>query len=600
MASKEVTMRFPILAGLAALALPSLALRSEDDSAAREARKNLPRAVEVKSNEEAKKALLVLIKAGGKENIESILKLLPKIPVSEDAIYWDLIQGAASFVDQEAMEDLGETIIRSKANGLSRDLIYGLAKNRSNNAIFALSGVLLRGPSDLQLMAAEKIATIPSPEAVDTLIAALKRDDGKPESDLREAVVDGLTAITGQKYGVNIINWEGWWKANRDKAILGRGAEKGDRGTGTVVDRLDKRREKQFQGLEKVSKKSVIVLVCERDECNKDLELERKLSGMGIPHQVVKRPDFEKFDLRGVGAIIIICTQFLEFCICPDCQPSGPTKNRLRQCSNCSKHIKYSARLSDPAIKKLQNFVSSGGSLFLEDWTVKEVLERAYPKYASTGQVLRADTVDVVPARGRASHPLLKGVFRPEKPPEPDGGGAAGGGDGDSPGTGGTVPRKPEEPKPKKAEPPPELVSAKQHWKIDDESWAIKIQDPSKVLVLLTSGKLQQTAEGEGVVAFCFRPGGEVGEASGPNRRGPGLVMHVLSHFGHQDSADDEYTLQNILLNFLLASNVAKDKGELAVKPKKGAAGKSKDGKNGKAEKPEKPEGEGKDGAGGE
>ena len=587
-------MKLPILAGLAAAVFSWPALRSADDSAA-QARKDLPRAVETKNQASIKSSLLDLIKAGGKENLDSILKILPKVPMSDDLIYWDLIQGAASFVDQEAMEHLGEAIVRSKGAGLARDLIYGLARNRTPNAVFALSAVLLKGPHDLQLMAAEKIATIPTPEAVDALLAALKQLDPKSTSDLGEAVVDGLTAITGQPYGTNIINWEGWWKQNREKAVLGRGAEKGDRGTGTVVDRLDKRREKQFQGLEKAPKKSVVVLICEQDRCNKDHDLEDRLTSMKVPHEVVKRPDFEKLSLKGVGAIIIPCTNFIKQCICPDCVPSGKQTNRLRQCSNCNKHIDYSAKLSDAAIKKLQNFVSAGGNLFLEDWTVREVLERAYPKYVTTGAVLKEDTVDVVPARGRASQALLKGVFRPESPPEPEGGGSEKG-DDDTPGRGGTVARKPEEPK----DQPPELVKAKHNWKIDEESWAIKVQDPSKVLVLLTSGKLQKVTENEGVVALCFRPGAEVGDASGPSRKGPGLIMHVLSHFGKQESSDDEYTLQNLLLNFLLASNVAKDPGEVAAKARKDKAAKGK--KDEKAEKSDKPEDEGEDkeGSGGE
>ncbi len=443
-------MKGPILIGLAALFLSRPALRSQEGAPdALEARKALVKAIESRSNDQVKSCLKTLIKAGGKENIDGILKLLPKIPPSEDAIYWDLIQGAASFADREALEFLGETIIRARAGGLSRDLIYGLAKNRSSNAVFALSGVLLKGSPDLQTMAAEKIATIPSPEAVDALIAALKQLEGKPDSDLRETIVEGLEAITGQSFQGNLVNWEGWWKANREKAVLGRGKERAEGSTGTAVDRLDKRREKQFLGLERAPKKAVIVLSAEfpKNERVPDLNndhIQEVLQRMGIPHLVVNRPDFDKYDLRGVGAIIINCAQFHEFCICPDCQPGGTRHNRLMQCTNCNKHIKFSAKLSDAAIKKLQNFVRSGGSLFCEDWVVKEVLERAFPKYVSTGMVLKKDTVDVVPARGRASHPLLKGVFRPEKAPEPEGGGDDG--DGDEPKKGGTVDAPPPPP----------------------------------------------------------------------------------------------------------------------------------------------------------
>ena len=34
-----------------------------------------------------------------------------------------------------------------------------------------------------------------------------------------------------------------------------------------------------------------------------------------------------------------------------------------------------------------------------------------------------------------------------------------------------------------------------------------------------------------------------------------GRVLYVLSHFGKQKSEDDEYTLQNLLLNFLIEAS---------------------------------------------
>jgi hypothetical protein len=599
----------------------SAATRGADEEAVLKARRGLQKAIASRSNDQVKACLEVLMRAGGAENMEAVLKLLPKISESEDAIYWDLVQGACSFVDRPALERLGEAIVKLRGTPQSRDLIFGLAKNRSPRAVQALAPVLEKGALDLQVMAAEKIGTIMVPEAVDALLAALKREEKKTESELREVVVEGLQAITGQDFRINSVNWEGWWQKNRDKPLLGPRSTK-DRGTGTAVDKLDTQRQKSFQGLERSPKKAVIVLSAEfpdRD-VNND-QMANVLDSMRIPHLVVKRPDFEKFDLRGVGAILINCAQFHEFCICPDCHPGGTKQNRLLQCQGCNKHIKFSAKLSGAAIKKLQDFVARGGYLFCEDWIVKEVLERAFPQYVSTGAVLKKDTVDVVPARGRASHPYLKGIFSPEKPVakekdkddddplglgEPAGGsGAAGGGkdgkdgkdgkegakEGEPKGgepKGGTVAKKPEpEPAPTPGEPAPEMVKVRHTWVIDDESWAFKIADPAKVSILLTSTKLQGSTGGEGVVAFCFRPGGDGSPTSDQTgrRRGPGMVLQVLSHFGKQESAEDEYTLQNLLLNFLLAAHVARNQDEL---PSKGRfskkAGKKKAEESGKEE----------------
>ena len=570
--------------------LPALLAADEkggDGSA--EARKLLIHAVEMSLGKELRESLQTLVTAGGRENIDLIIRLAAKVPPSGDGLYWDLVQGACSFKDKAALEFLGDVIVRLRSSGISRDLVFGLARNRSTATVFALSPLLRKGPPDLQLMAAEKIGAIPCPEAVDVLIETLKREETKA-SDLRDAVLGGLEDITGMTFGTMSLNWEGWWKQNREKAVLGPQARKENadkRVTGTAIDHLDKKREQAFVGLERIPKKSVVVLSAEfpQHDCNNG-HIENALESMGVPHQIVKRPDFEKFDLKGVGAIFINCSQFHEFCICPNCKPAAKAGNRLYQCSGCSKHITFSGKLSSGSIAKLKNFVMAGGSLFCEDWTVKEVVERAFPEYVAAGKVLKKDEVDVVPARGRVTHPLLKGIFRPEKPPEPIRG--IDDDDDDHDGAKKEDKKGAEKPSdgptkvaPKEGDPlppnDPELVKLRHQWVIDDESWALKILDANKVVVLLTSGKLQKDTEGQGVVALCFRPGGDAEAASIGKRGGPGLVLQVLSHFGKQESSDDEFTLQNLLLNFLLASNVARNLEEAARSNigKKGAAGKS-------------------------
>ncbi len=570
-----------------ALILPFTLPAGEDEKSPSENQKKLFRAIQAGSNDEVQACLEKMIREGGKENIQIILRLLPKIPPSEDAIYWNLLRGACSFRDREALEYLGNSILRLRSSSYARDLIYGMARNRSKSVVYALAPILEKGDVDLQIMAAEKIGTILSPIAVDVLIETMKREEKKSESELRDVVLDGLRTITGQDFKYSVVNWEGWWKKNRDKPLLGSNAPSSGRLTGTVVDHLKGKRAKGFLGLEKASRKAVIVLSAifpERD-VNND-KMENVLDDMRIPYTVVNRPDFENYDLRGVGAILINCAQFHEFCICPDCKPGGGKKNRLYRCTGCDKHIKFSARLSGKAIKKLQNFVRRGGFLFCEDWTVKEVIERAFPKFVTAGEVLREGTVDVVPARGRASHPFLRGIFRPDEPEgdefdgdefgedefgedefggdEPDGDesdeGQLGGGK-KKPGP--TVTTDPEE----ELDEEPELVKVKHQWIIDDESWAFRVRNSSNVVVLMTSGKLQKEADGQSSVALCFWPYGGAAPAEGSSRRRPrGMVMLVLSHFGHQETTDDEYTLQNLLLNFLLEANVARTVEEVPEK----------------------------------
>jgi hypothetical protein len=120
-----------------------------------------------------------------------------------------------------------------------------------------------------------------------------------------------------------------------------------------------------------------------------------------------------------------------------------------------------------------------------------------------------------------------------------------------------------------------EPVRVKHTWAIDDESFALKPLDASKVVRLLASGKLQKKAEGNGLVALAFRPGaGSAAPSPGqPAPRGvPGVVVLVLSHFGKQDSRQDEYTIQNLLLNVLIDANQARLKR--AAPPRKKAGGK--------------------------
>ena len=118
---------------------------------------------------------------------------------------------------------------------------------------------------------------------------------------------------------------------------------------------------------------------------------------------------------------------------------------------------------------------------------------------------------------------------------------------------------------------PSEPVTIKVHnsWKIDDESFAIKIVDRQRVLPILASSQLQKVASGDAGVAVAFRPGTANQAAAMPGFKSstkgmPGVVVFVLSHFGHQESNEDEMSIQNLLLNILIDAHAAHGGNEAA------------------------------------
>lgn len=214
-------------------------------------------------------------------------------------------------------------------------------------------------------------------------------------------------------------------------------------------------------------------------------------------------------------------------------------------------------------VKKIKKFVEAGGNLFTEDWGLKEVLEKAWPKFVLAGSYLREQEVDIGPARGRTSHPLMRGVFAdPNDRPEPDPDE-----DGDEDGDGKTDEEKQKTKDGKKTiteEDEEEIISRIRKlnhlWKVDDESPYLKIRNKREVIKLLESEKVGKLGDGnDGVAVTFFAPRksgmGSAGKGDGVERRNSGRILHVLSHFGKQSSLEGEFALQNLLLNFLLEAN---------------------------------------------
>jgi hypothetical protein len=562
------------------------------------------KALQSRDEEAMRAALRNVVRQGGRQNLKALLAQAGRIPPSEDGIYWSVVEAAASFVDREALEELGEAILAKKSAPMARDLVHALSANPSANVVAALGPVLLKGPQDLQLLAATKLGAVPVPGSVDVLIELLKKEESRSKDEpsaLAWTVAESLTKITGQKYGTGPVNWEGWWGKNRERPLRA-GGEAPARSTGTAVDFLGGVRQKEFVGVETAPQKGVVVLSArftkpsERD-LNND-HMEGVLESMRIPHVVVSREDFLGFDLSETGALLVNCAQFHKFCICPTCKPGGDRNNRLYRCTGCNVHKEFKPELSAEAIEKIKNFVLAGGYLFSEDWVVRELVEKAFPEYVSVGVKFRVGVeppargalppaqkpeppqvklakseVDVAPVRGRATHPYLRDIFMPrhdaparprvrldldgdEKKAEGEVAGTDGGGGSDSAKT-----RVTETEYGKINAGEAELARVRHKWTIDDESYSLKVVNPAKVVALLGSGDLQNPARGDSVVALAFRPGSAVpvGQRGAPKGT-PGVVVQVLSHFGKQTSVADEHSIQNLLLNFLIDANVAREK----------------------------------------
>lgn len=207
-----------------------------------------------------------------------------------------------------------------------------------------------------------------------------------------------------------------------------------------------------------------------------------------------------------------------------------------------NKHETVSYVLGEKGVKKIKKYVEGGGYLFAEDWCMEDFVEKAFGDYIRHGSVRGKDEeIPVIPAPGSMTHPYMKKIFfKGYKPKEG--------------GSGGTVSED-------------ELKEVVHTWKIDAETRTIKIVDPKKVVTLLTSPELEKYAQGDDAVAVTFTVGG--GDKRPPvatsgeiqqdrEKLTGGRVLYVLSHFGKQKKAEDEYSLQNLMINFLTEAYVRK------------------------------------------
>lgn len=504
-------------------------------------------------------------KMPGREPAAAVLSSASSLSRGPDDIYWFLLQGVAGFKGPDAFTEMGEFVVRYRSKPISRDLLNSLRKCKSKYVNRVIRRVLADCPADMQLMAVDIAAEVPVRRTVDILLPVLAREDlkdrggKKPETALKLAIISALEALTKQTFGNSLINWQGWWANAREQGLKVIRDEADDHTPTTGLARpLDPVRARQFLGLEQMPAGSVLVIkgptAANGNDTNFD-HIEHLLQRIRIPHEVVEKGELENpsFRLDGVAAIFVNCTQIHKFCQSPGHTAGAYTGKRLHRCEGPAPHDTVQFKMKQEAIEKLVKFVERGGYLFTEDWGLVEILEIGFSKFLRSGTALEGGDVGVRPERGMTAHPLLRGVFVPpvdisalrrkyyededddedleeydpsveDDPGDVDvdrGKTAVGEGDATSIEEIGD----------------PDIRLVQHRWKIDKESPALDIRS-KKVLVLIDSQELE-IACGEGAVAVTF-----------PLKKG--RVVHVLSHFGKQTSSDNEATIENLLVNFLL------------------------------------------------
>jgi hypothetical protein len=547
------------------------------------AQAKLNAAVVAGNSDQVNEACVELIQVGGKDALKAILDTIPK---ANDTIYWQLCGGATGFTDEPALMELAKYIVGNQdgggaRGGLSRDLLFALKNNSANPVAKAVGEVLKKGKYDLQLVAVDHLAQVRSADGIDALVETYKKEGVKGDPELRRRLIAALRSLTGETFE-EPADWVKYWEGQKSKGVPER---KGGGAGGAAGGTTEKPRDKEFGGtVEKLPPKRVIVLAATGEEAGDEKpelhdfdydHMQQILTQFKIPHMVVKRKSFEKDPhkyLKDCYALLINCHQINKQCVCPDCKPGGDKNNRLNRCTGCNKHNEVSYRLKKDALDAIKDWVENqGGFLYTEDWGLVETTSLLWPEKVGCGgegkpKLVRKQKEDksgwyehipckLVPAKGKTSHPLMRGVWeKPKKDNEPakvDPAAAPGG----------TVSRENSPAKP-----------LEHMWTVDDESPAIDIKDPESVIPLLEAPELVKIGDGfSQVVAITFRtgkakpqpkkqatgPGGDGGTVKGTgewatNSAG-GRVLHTMSHFGHQGGGtDDGQCLFNLIVNFLL------------------------------------------------
>jgi hypothetical protein len=319
-----------------------LALLGSAQDAVKNADKNLKQAVKEQNRKALDGAVVELITANNAEAMKSILGAAAGGAPSDKAkepkddawwmdAYFTLLNGAASFTEAGALNELADFILKAKGKIVARDLMSQVANHGQKQLIPVCLRILEAAETELKIMAADHLVAIGDKSIVEPLIKALKVNE-KEQGDLRFRIGRALTVLTGQDYGDNVSNWQAWWEQNKDKAWDVPAGSGG--GTGTVTDGLDRSRQSEWEKLKKTGK----VLILEAGtgcKCGKPHDfdnIDKVSEKMGLKTERITKAELEAkidFNLHDYVAVLANCTMIREHCVCPQCKPGDYAKDRL-------------------------------------------------------------------------------------------------------------------------------------------------------------------------------------------------------------------------------------------------------------------------------
>ncbi len=251
---------------------------------------------------------------------------------NENAIYWMIVHGAATFGSPEALAEVTKMVLANKSSPVARDIVAALHGNFTAGAEGAMVSILREGSSDLQVLAVEHLMDVGQKAAVEAAIDILKK--GTAGSELTRRLFRVLNVLCVETYGDTLSNWEGWWTANKHKdwALLKAKPKGTTGGTGTVCDDLGKHRDSEYEKLK--TGKVLVIGAKEGCKCKKPHDLDSiELIAMKMRLQVdyVSKVDLpkEKWKLDDYVAVLCNCTFIEEHCTCPTCKP-GPVSTLRR------------------------------------------------------------------------------------------------------------------------------------------------------------------------------------------------------------------------------------------------------------------------------
>lgn len=530
-------------------------LGAADDNPA----KDLQTGLRVKDNKMIKKAVEKLVLQNDEKAFNTLSAGLSSLGAEPDQeAYISILTGIARLTDKDVIPKTTDLILRNKSNDLGRDLLAVMKVTRSPVIVPLLGAVLEKGALEMQLECLHQLGAIYAKDAIEAIINFIRpvKSDDKNKKDIIKAAIDALKNVTGLDKGNYHESWVQWWDENKDKdageIIRPKGVYAGN------IEHVGQYRD--MKGVETLPAEKVIVI--RNDYCDKHFQGDRNfdkiqsvLKKLDVPHTVVGKSEIndDSYSLDDKWAVVFNCNMFSKVCCGKDCRGGGQaTGIRTQNCVGAGDHMAHDTQLSDKTIKKLYQFVETGGYLFTEDLNIKEILIRKpFAGMIADTKTYPDQTVKIIPAPGALLHPYLKYVF--EAPPSIN--------DSDEGIRGETRSVKPGD------------FRTDAEWKIDNDSPDIKVLKKDAVTVLIVSPKLRKTkqdkVENEGAVAVTwgYSPQGVVitgNKAQG--YQGGGRVLHVMSHFGKQRSKLDEFALQNLILNFLMELNERRPKAPRTTK----------------------------------